>query len=77
METVIYYTKEDGINKVLDFGMKNQQSSIDVDESDLRYATKILGHKPTNLYFFYQGKEFKYPLKIIGKPIEEIRSWYK
>lgn len=69
LANIIYFTKEDGQNKML---MTSNISDDDAaalehfDQNDYKACTKILGHKPTNVYMFIKGHEFKV-----------LRAWIK
>lgn len=57
---IIYFTKEDGQNKLLSTSSTNCLESIDDVTSDLmNFYIKKLGHKPTNIYVLVDGIEFK------------------
>lgn len=67
LANVIYFTKEDGQNKMLVTSNidNNDPAALEYfDQNDYKVCTKILGHKPTNIYMFVDGHEFKI-----------IRSW--
>lgn len=60
MKETIYFTKEDGNNKLLftsDNGNTNWRGAI--SELGLKKAEKRLGHKPTNVYMLVDGCEIK------------------
>ncbi|WP_289761667.1 hypothetical protein [Lactobacillus intestinalis] len=60
MEGILYYTKEDGKNKLLMGALPSDVSMIEADlKLDDPIFIKRLGHKPQNLYALIDGKEFK------------------
>lgn len=66
---IIYCTKEDGQNKMLLTACisNNDPAALDhFDQNDYRACTKILGHKPSNIYMFIDGQEFKVLRSWIG-----------
>ena len=69
MKSIIYFTKEDGQNKLLLTGSihEGDPQSLDYfDRTTYNTCTKVLGHKPSNIYIFVDGHEFKV-----------LRSWIK
>ena len=68
MANIIYFTKEDGQNKMLmTSNISDDAAALEhFDQNDYKACTKILGHKPTNVYMFIEGHEFKV-----------LRAWIK
>ncbi|MBP2056969.1 hypothetical protein J2Z60_000131 [Lactobacillus colini] len=58
LKNIIYFTKEDGQNKLL-FSVESGGYFEDVPLELIKKATKTLGHKPLNWYCFVDGTEFK------------------
>lgn len=60
LKDIIYFTKEDGQNKLLS---TSPSSSIDlmdcISDTLMHFYTKRLGHKPTNIYALVEGTELK------------------
>lgn len=75
MKHVLFYVKEQGTNKFLFEDLYSGDSSISVNKSDMELITKMLGHKPDNIYFLYEGKEFLFPMNLAGKTVKEVREW--
>lgn len=68
-ETVLYFTKEDGQNKALISSSISHGDAYGLDHFDkesYKACIKLLGHKPQNIYFLYQGHEFKVLRNWIG-----------
>lgn len=62
MANIIYFTKEDSQNKMLITSnvFDDDPASLEhFDQNDYKACTKILGHKPNNIYMFVDGHEFK------------------
>lgn len=60
MKDIIYFTKEDGNNRLLftsDNGSTNWRGAI--SELGVKKAEQRLGHKPTNIYMLVDGCEIK------------------
>lgn len=57
---IIYFTKEDGKNKLLSIAHSNCLESVDdITNNLMNLYIKRLGHKPTNIYALIDGTEFK------------------
>ncbi|TDM88302.1 hypothetical protein CEE75_05520 [Lactobacillus crispatus] len=62
MKSIIYFTKEDGQKKILStmhISGEDLQSIDYVSPELMNFYTKKLGHKPTNIYIFIDGSEFR------------------
>lgn len=62
LKDIIYFTKEDGQNKFLStmhISGEDLQSIDYVSPELMHFYTKRLGHKPTNIYIFIDGSEFR------------------
>lgn len=69
LKNIIYFTKEDGQNKMLitsNVSDNDPEMLEHFDSKDYEACTKILGHKPSNIYMFYCGHEFKVLRSWIG-----------
>ena len=69
LKDIIYFTKEDGQNKLLMVSSITEGDAMALehfDKADYEACTKILGHRPHNIYKFIDGIEFKV-----------LRSWIK
>ncbi|OOK86927.1 hypothetical protein B0B48_03765 [Lactobacillus gasseri] len=60
MKNIIYFTKEDGNNRLL-FTSNNRSTNWRgaISKLGLKKAEKQLGHKPTNIYMLVDGCEIK------------------
>lgn len=56
---VIYFTKEDGQNKLLLGSHASIDCIAEVNDDEKRIFEKILGHKPSNIYALIDGTEFE------------------
>lgn len=66
-DTIVYFTKEDGQNKMLlTSSVRGPEELEHFDVVDYKACADVLGHKPNNIYVFYQGQEFKV-----------LRTWIK
>lgn len=59
MKDIIYFTKEDGSNKMLFTSDNGTNWRGAISELGLKKAEKQLGHKPTNIYMLVDGCEIK------------------
>lgn len=60
MKDIIYFTKEDGNNRLL-FTSNNRSTNWRgaISKAGLAEAEKHLGHRPTNVYMLVDGCEIK------------------
>lgn len=56
---VIYFTKEDGQNKLLLGSYTSITSVADIGDDQRQIFEKILGHKPSNIYVLVDGVELR------------------
>lgn len=60
LKDIIYFTKEDGQNKLLSTSPAGSIEMMDyISDALMSYYTKRLGHKPTNIYALVEGTELK------------------
>lgn len=59
---IIYFTKEDGQNKMLLASRSfDPEYRTKIDFGEMQLFKKWLGHYPTNIYVMVNGHEFRYP----------------
>ena len=59
MKDIIYFTKEDGSNKLLFTSENGTNWKGAISAMGLKEAEKRLGHPPTNMYMLVGGYEIK------------------
>lgn len=59
MKDIIYFTKEDGSNKMLFTSDNGTNWRGAISKAGLAEAEKHLGHRPTNVYMLVDGCEIK------------------